>query len=287
MHCSGMNSSQVWFITGCSSGFGKSLCELLLQEGESVVATARNPDQLTGLKKFAKNEKQLLTLRLDVTQTDQIKSAVEAAVAHFGRIDVCINNAGYGAMGALEELPEADIRTVFDTNVFGLIEVSRAITPLFRKQKSGRFINLSSVAGMVALPGASIYAATKFAVEGFSEALAGELASFGVKVTLIEPGGVRTEFASRSLKVAPYHPDYNEALAVSRKYYETIGGNQPGDPVACAKLMIEIGRHPNPPLRLVMGKIAIGRVEKKLADYAKERAEWREKTLLTDYPEHR
>ena len=282
-----MNSSKVWFITGCSSGFGKSLCELLLQEGESVIATARNPEQLSHLKTLAKNEKQLLTLPLDVTRIDQIQAAVQGSLKHFGRIDVCINNAGYGAMGALEEIPEADIRAVFDTNVFGLIEVSREITPIFRKQKSGHFINLSSVAGMVALPGASIYAATKFAVEGFSEALAGELASFGVKVTLIEPGGVRTEFANRSLKVAPYHPDYNEALAVSRKYYETIGGNQPGDPVACAKLMIRIGKTPNPPLRLVMGKIALGRVEKKLTDYEKERAEWREASLATDFPEHR
>ena len=282
-----MDTQKVWFITGCSSGFGKALSELLLKEGELVVATARQLDSLLHLRALAKNPKQLLTLALDVTKTDQIQAAVTTAISHFGRIDVCVNNAGYGAVGALEEVSEKEIRAVFDTNVFGLIEVSRAITPYFRKQKSGRFINLSSVAGMVALPGASIYAATKFAVEGFSEALAGELAPFGVKLTIIEPGGVRTEFANRSLKVAPYHPDYSEALAVSRKYYETIGGNQPGDPVACAKLMMEIGRHPNPPLRLIMGKIALGRVEKKLEEYAKEREVWREQTLLTDFPEFR
>ena len=282
-----MQNAETWFITGCSSGFGKILCETLLKAGKKVVATARKPAQLEGLKNFAKSKDQLLILPLDVTKIDQIKSATAAAFSHFKKIDVLVNNAGYGAMGALEEISEGEIRRNFETNVFGLIEMTRAFIPHFREQKSGFIFNLSSVAGIVALPGASIYAATKFAVEGFSEALAGELASFGVKVVMLQPGGFRTDFANRSLSVAPYHPAYDQALAATRKYYETIDGNQPGDPEALVNVMLELAEHPHPPLRMVFGKIAYARVEKKLEQYEKERAEWKEKGLLTDYPEFR
>ena len=240
--------NDVWFVTGCSSGFGKILCEELLRSGKKVVATARNIAQLESLKPLAKSKDQLLILPLDVTNASQIQAAKDAAIACFDRIDVLVNNAGYGVMGALEEVSEKEIRENFDTNVFGLMEVTRAFIPQFRKQKSGFIFNLSSVAGMVGLPGAGIYAATKFAVEGFSEALAGELAPFGVKLVILQPGAFRTDFANRSLKVAPYHPAYAEALATTRKYYETIGGNQPGDPVALVKLMLELREHPAPPL---------------------------------------
>ena len=187
----------------------------------------------------------------------------------------------------MEEVSNEEVRRVFETNVFGLIEVTRAILPTMRAQKSGRILNLSSVAGMVAAPGAGIYAATKFAVEGLSEALAGEVETFGIKITLIEPGAFRTEFANRSLVVAPYHPDYQQALATTREYYETIGGRQPGDPVLAAKAMIELADHPNPPLRLPMGKIALGRIHKKLNQYLDELNTWQKVSLETDYPEHR
>jgi len=282
-----MLKRETWFITGCSSGFGKILSEMLLKSGKKVVATARNPGQLEHLNVLAKSSNDLLILPLDVTQKDQIYAASAVAIKHFGHIDVLVNNAGYGAMGALEEVSESEIRQNFETNVFGLIETTRAFIPHFREQKSGLIFNLSSVAGMVALPGASVYAATKFAVEGFSEALAGELAPFGVKVIMLEPGGFRTDFANRSLRVAPYHSAYDEALAATRKYYETIDGKQPGDPVALVKLMLELADHPNPPLRVVLGKIALARVEKKLEQYENERIEWKEKGLLTDYPEFR
>ena len=282
-----MNTNKVWFVTGCSSGFGRVLCETLLKDGNLVVATARKLADLEGLKAFAKNAHQLLILKLDVTQNEQIYAARDASIKHFGRIDVLVNNAGFGTVGALEEVSEAEIRRVFDTNVFGLIETTRAFIPQFRTQKSGFIFNLSSVAGMVALPGASIYAATKFAVEGFSEALAGELAPFNVKLVILEPGGFRTDFAGRSLQVGEYHPAYNEVLAATRKYYETISGNQPGDPGLLAQLMIDLSNETSPPLRVVLGKIAQARVEQKLAQYAKERAAWKERGLLTDFREFR
>ena len=282
-----MKKSEIWFITGCSSGFGKVLSETLLKEGKKVVATARNPLQLESLKSLAKNPQDLLILPLDVTDRDQLYSARDAAIHHFGHVDVLVNNAGYGAVGALEEVSEAEIRRNFETNVFGLIETTRAFVPHFRNQKSGFIFNLSSVAGMVALPGASIYAATKFAVEGFSEALAGELSPFGVKLTILEPGGFRTDFANRSLHVATYHTASDEVLNTTRNYYETIGGNQPGDPEALVKVMLELADHPNPPLRIIFGKIAYTRVEKKLEQYENERREWKEKGLLADFPEFR
>ncbi len=282
-----MINKKVWFITGCSSGFGNVLAQTLLKEGEMVVATARNISALKELENYANDPLQLLILPLDLTKNDQIHAATSKAVTHFGRIDVLVNNAGYGAIGALEEISESEIRRVFETNVFGLFEMTRAVLPIMREQKSGHILNLSSVAGAAAIGGASIYAATKFAVEGQSEGLAQEVAPHGIKVTLVQPGSFRTQFANRSLSTAPYHPAYDESLGTTRKMYATIGGNQPGDPEAAVKLMIEIVRHPNPPLRIVMGKVGIARVEKKLQHYLAEIEAWREKGSLTDYPEFR
>ena len=282
-----MKNKKVWFITGCSSGFGRSLAEQLLVRGEKVVATARKLESISGLKTKTIFPDQLLLLKLDVTSQNEINHARDTALAKFSRIDVLVNNAGYGSVGALEEVSHNEIKRVFETNVFGLIEVTRAFLPQMRLQKSGHILNLSSVAGMVSLPGAGIYGATKFAVEGISEALAGELAPFGIKVILIEPGGFRTHFADRSLSVAPYHPAYDEVLASTRNYYETIAGNQPGDPDAAVKVMIELVDHPNPPLRLPMGKIALGRIHKKIDQYQDELKNWEKVILSTDYPEYR
>jgi NAD(P)-dependent dehydrogenase (short-subunit alcohol dehydrogenase family) len=280
-------SRKTWFITGCSSGFGRILSEVLLARGDRVVATARKLESLAPLVKKATQAGQLEMFELDVTQSAQVKQVAEMAIAKTGGIDVLVNNAGYGYVGALEEVFMEDVRRIYETNVFGLMEVTRALLPCFRKQKSGHIINLSSVAGMVGTPGASIYNSTKFAVEGLSEALAGELSHFGIKVTLIEPGAFRTDFANRSLHVAPYKPEYAEALAVTRKYYETIGGQQPGDPLAAVQAMIEVVNHPNPPLRLPMGKIALGRIRAKLSQYESEIQAWESTILETDFPEFR
>ena len=267
--------NKVWFITGCSSGFGKVLCKQLLARGETVVATARNLDAIKDLGQ--------LTLQLDVTSTREIKAAVEKAVAHFGRIDVLVNNAGFGQIGALEEVSESEIRKSFDTNVFGLAEVTRAILPIMRSQKSGHILNLSSVAGIAAIPGAGVYAATKFAVEGLSESLAAEVASFNIKVILIEPGSFKTEFASSSLKTPSEMKEYDESLAATRKFYKTIGGNQPGDPEKAVKAMIDLVEHPHPPLRLVLGTIALQRARAKIEKFSQEMKDWEKITLSTEY----
>ena len=274
--------NKVWFITGCSSGFGKALCKQLLARGEKVVATARNTDTLKDIELLA-TPNQLLVLPLDVTSTIQIKEGVEKANSHFGKIDVLINNAGFGQTGALEEVSEEVVRKSFDTNVFGLIEVTRAVLPHMRSQKSGHIINLSSVAGIAAIGGAGIYAATKFAVEGLSEALAAEVAPFNIKVSLIEPGSFRTEFASGSLKTPPEMKEYDESLAATRKFYKTIGGNQPGDPEKAVSAIIALVDHPHPPLRLVLGKVALQRVRTKIENFEKELNEWENITLSTEF----
>ena len=278
---------KTWFITGCSTGFGRVLSEQLLARGDRVIATARNADRIEDLRAHAKNPEQFLSYPLDVTDFSEIRKVASDAIQKAGRIDVLVNNAGYGYVGALEEVSLSEIRAVFETNVFGLMEMTRAILPVFRSQRSGHIINLSSVAGMVGTPGASIYNSTKFAIEGLSEALAGELASFGIKVTLIEPGAFRTDFANRSLRVAPYLPEYAEALSQTRKYYETIGGQQPGDPVQAVRAMIALVEHPNPPLRLPMGKIALQRIRNKIAQYESEIKTWEKTILETDFPEFR
>ena len=278
---------KTWVITGCSTGFGRILSEQLLARGDRVIATARNPDHIEGLRAHAKSPDQFLSYKLDVTDFSEIRKVANDAIEKAGRIDVLVNNAGYGYVGALEEVSMPEIRAVYETNVFGLMEMTRAILPVFRTQKSGHIINLSSVAGMVGTPGASIYNSTKFAIAGLSEALAGELASFGIQVTLIEPGAFRTDFANRSLRVAPYLPEYSEALSQTRKYYETIGGQQPGDPAQAVRAMIALVDHPNPPLRLPMGKIALQRIRNKIAQYESEIKAWEKTILETDFPEFR
>jgi NADP-dependent 3-hydroxy acid dehydrogenase YdfG len=276
-------SKKVWFITGCTSGFGSILCKQLLERGESVVATARKPELLDELKKLSQKPDQLLTLKLDVTNNEDIKLAVNHAIEKFGRIDVLINNAGFGHVGALEEITENDIRRSFDTNVFGLIEVTRAVLPTMRNQQSGYILNLSSVAGIAAIPGAGIYAATKFAVEGLSEALAAEIAPFNIKLTLIEPGAFRTQFANGSLKTAIPMKEYDGILDNTRKLYQTIGGNQPGDPDKAAKIMIELVDHPTPPLRLVLGGIALKRARDKMERFSKEMMDWEKTSSNVDF----
>ena len=276
-------SKKVWFITGCTSGFGSILCKQLLERGESVVATARKPELLDELKKLSQKPDQLLTLKLDVTNNEDIKLAVNHAIEKFGRIDVLINNAGFGHVGALEEITENDIRRSFDTNVFGLIEVTRAVLPTMHNQQSGYILNLSSVAGIAAIPGAGIYAATKFAVEGLSEALAAEIAPFNIKLTLIEPGAFRTQFANGSLKTAIPMKEYDGILDNTRKLYQTIGGNQPGDPDKAARIMIELVDHPTPPLRLVLGGIALKRARDKMERFSKEMMDWENTSTNVDF----
>src|ERR1700722_3247153 len=208
---------RTWFITGASTGFGRMLAEEVLKSGGKVIATARNLDQVNDLE--AKYPQTAKALALDVTDTGQVDSAVTQAFAQFGQVDVLVNNAGYGVAGAIEEVSEAEFMPMFETNVFGLLRVTRTFLPHLRKQRSGHIINLSSIGGLIGGPGVGMYNASKFAVEGLSEALAAELAPLGIHVTVIEPGPFRTDFLGRSGVVAKTKiADYDKTAANMRKY---------------------------------------------------------------------
>ena len=245
--------SKTWLITGCSTGFGRVLAQTLLQESEDrVVVTARD---VRAIADFGDGER-VLTLPLDVTDSQQIVAAVDAVVARFGRIDVLVNNAGYGIIGALEETAEASLRRMFETNVFGLIALTQQVLPIMRRQRSGHVINMSSVVGSVATPGFAAYCASKFAVEGISKALAAETAHLGIRVTAVAPGPFRTDFADRSIDAQPEIDDYSLSVGRTRGYLRDIAGRQPGDPVRAARAIMDAAASEAPPLHLPLGNVA-------------------------------
>lgn len=270
---------RVWFITGASTGLGKVLAEKLAQQGQQVVATARKPEQIANLGERA------LTTELDVTNQSTIDASVQAAIAKFGRIDVLVNNAGYGLVGALEEPTEAEIDQVFQTNVFGLLRVTRAVLPHMRRQKSGHILNLSSIGGLIATPGLGFYNATKFAVEGLSEALAGECAPLGIKVTVVEPGPFRTDFLGRSGAIAGnIIDDYLPTAGKARQYFADNDGKQAGNPERAAAAMIAAVEAPNPPKHLLLGKSAFERMTARIELWQKDLEAGRETALAADFP---
>jgi NAD(P)-dependent dehydrogenase (short-subunit alcohol dehydrogenase family) len=278
-----MPTQRVWFITGCSTGFGHELAKLCLAQGEKVVVTARDVSKVADL---AQNQPNALALALDVTDPTQVKSAIGTAEQKFGRIDVLVNNAGYGYMAAVEEGEDDAVRGMFDANFFGLASVTRAVLPGMRSRKSGHIINISSVAGLVGFPGSGYYAATKFAVEGLSEALSKEVAPLGIKVTVVEPGPFRTDFAGRSLQMPQTEiADYAATAGARRQQIASYSGQQPGDPVRAAQAIITVVQSENPPLHLLLGKPGLGFVEEKLAALHKDIDTWRETTLGADYPD--
>ncbi len=256
-------NKRVWFITGSSTGFGRILAEQVLAKGDMVVATARKPEQLQAL--IDQYPQQAIALPLDVTQPDQVREAVNRAIATYERIDVLVNNAGYGAMGAFEEVTDAEVRQQYETNVFGALDVMRAVLPHMRQQRSGRILNLSSVGGVVSFAGAGVYASTKFALEGLLEALAKEVAPLGIKVTLVEPGAFRTDFNGRSLVTTDnLISDYDEAIGGFREWVRDVHGQQPGDPAKAVAAMIQLVESDTPPLRLPLGADAVRAIEAKL-----------------------
>jgi NAD(P)-dependent dehydrogenase (short-subunit alcohol dehydrogenase family) len=275
---------KVWFITGASTGFGQLLAQEVLKAGDRAIITARKPDQITDLEReYPERARAFL---LDVTHPAQIETVATKAIAAFGRIDVLVNNAGYGIAGGIEEASEAEILPVFETNVFGLIRVTRAFLPQFRKQRSGHILNLSSMAGLVGSAGWGYYDATKFAVEGFSEALAAEMAPLGVRVTIIEPGPFRTDFLGRSAVVVKRSiPDYQETVGKTREYANDQAGKQRGDPMKAIKAMIDVVESPNPPLHLLLGALAYNRFKSKLGKWQEEMAAYEGVTLGADFPE--
>jgi NAD(P)-dependent dehydrogenase (short-subunit alcohol dehydrogenase family) len=271
----------VWFITGCSSGFGKEIAKQLLDAGECVVATARNISSLDDLPK----SENLMTLTLDVKDKAAINTCVDAAIARFGRIDKLINNAGYGQMGALEEVSDADLHEQFETNFWGVVHLTRAVLPHMRLQKSGTIQVVSSIAGLIGSAGASVYNASKFALEGMFEALSVELQEHNIQISIVEPGPFRTAFLDYSLKLPEAMEAYTSgAPARTREFLETGNGKQIGDPVVAVQHMISVCNMPQPPLRLVLGASAYDRYKNKLNKELEQLEAIKQLAISADYP---
>lgn len=279
-----MAEKKVWFITGCSTGLGRDLAEVLLEQGYRVVATARQLDSIEDLAERFPESARIATL--DVTDPEQIAAAVEYAISEFGRIDVLVNNAGYGLLGAIEEPSTEQIRAQFDTNLFGAVDVMRAVLPHMRRQVYGHVLNMSSVAGFIASGSAGYYAATKFALEALSEALAQEAAGHGIRVTIVEPGPFRTDFAGRSLRGPEGQmPDVYPGTQKFLDYFAEVDRKQAGDPRKAAGVMIDAVESDEPPLRLPLGELCITRIEAELEKVRADIAPWREAGIATAFDE--
>jgi NAD(P)-dependent dehydrogenase (short-subunit alcohol dehydrogenase family) len=274
---------RVWMITGASRGLGARMAEAALANGDAVVATAR--DAAAVAQRFGENPG-LLGVSLDVTDEAQAARAVEAAIARFGRIDVLVNNAGFGLLGAVEEATADEVRKLYETNVFGLLNVTRAVLPSMRQRRSGRILNLSSLGGHQSGPGFGVYCSTKFAVEGLNQALHHELAPLGIHVTAVEPGYFRTEFLeSNSLTVSPtFIADYEGTSGQVRIAARSISLNQPGDPEKLAQAVLRLVESPKPPMRLPLGTDTLQVIRDHVAYLERETAEWETLAASTDFP---
>lgn len=273
---------KTWFITGASRGFGALVAKLALEDGDAVVATAREPQSVTAALGEHPN---LLSVALDVTDEGQALVAVDQAIKRFGRIDVLLNNAGFGLLGAVEEATSTEIEALYRTNVFGLLNVTRAVLPHMRAAGSGRVLNISSIGGYRSGAGFGVYCSTKFAVEGLSEALGAELEPLGIKVTIIEPGYFRTDFLdARSLSVSKSRiADYDGTAGLVREHAASLSHRQPGDPAKLAKAIVTLAGSANPPLRMPYGSDTVAAIEAKNAFVAGELAQWREVSVSTDF----
>lgn len=273
---------KTWFITGASRGFGARVAERALARGDNVIATARDPSAV--LERLGQHPR-LLALSLDVTDEVQAKAAADAGVARFGGIDVLLNNAGYGLVGAVEEASADEVERLYRTNVFGLLAVTRAVLPHMRARRSGRILNISSIGGYRAGAGFGVYCSTKFAVEGLSEALHAELAPLGIHVTVVEPGYFRTDFLdASSLAVSPVSiADYADTAGVVRTRAAGLNHAQPGDPDKLAQVLVTFTDAPNPPRRLPLGSDTVAAIEAKHAADAEILAQWRHVSVSTDF----
>ena len=279
-----MSPKPVWFITGCSTGLGRELARQLLERHYRVVVTARLPDSVADLAES--HADRALVLPLDVTEPSQVAAAVPATIERFGQLDVLVNNAGIGYFGAIEESEEHEVRRMFEINVFGLAAMTRAVLPVMRRQRRGHIINIASVAGIRAFPAIGFYNATKFAVVGLSESLAQEVAPLGIRVTVVEPSGFRTDWAGRSANEAPEEiADYRETAGKNRRAIRMASGNQPGDPVRAASAIIQAAESPEPPLNLLLGKAALRGARKKIEEMQRDFDAWEDVTVGADYPD--
>lgn len=277
-----MTNPAVWLITGVSSGFGRCLAEAVLARGDKVVGTVRNTAQLAPFENLAPGR--AYGVLLDVTDTSSVPGAVGQAISRAGTIDVLVNNAGYGLFGAFEEVSDTEARQLFDTNVFGTVNVTRAVLPHFRERKRGHIVNFSSLAGVVGITGCSFYCASKHAVEGLSESLSHELKPFGIHVTIVEPGGFRTNFSGGSLKWSEIEsPAYAETVGKMRQMMVGYHGTQTGDPAKAAAAVMRAVTAENPPLRLPLGPDAVDAVQKKLASVQDNLEAWLDVSSSTDF----
>lgn len=277
-------ASPVWFITGCSTGFGRDLARLVLDRGWSAVVTARDAARVEDL--VADAPERALALSLDVTDAAQIADGVRQAEERFGRIDVLVNNAGYGYQASVEEGEEDAIRAQFDTNVFGLFALTRAVLPGMRRRRSGHIVNFTSVAGLVGFPGSGYYAASKHAVEGWSDSLAAEVGPLGIAVTCVEPGPFRTDWAGRSLQQTPNRiADYADTAGKRMDATKGYSGTQAGDPVRAGEAIIAATQEAQPPRHLVLGRFGIDAVTDRLRKRLAEIEGRREQAIAADFPE--
>ena len=275
--------SPVWLITGCSTGFGREFVRAALGHGYRVVATARNPQKVADLVEGSRGR--AIAAKLDVTDPIQVEHAVSEAERAFGRIDVLVNNAGYGYMAAVEEGEGNGVRALFETNFFGLAAMIRAVLPGMRARRRGAIVNISSVGGLRGLAGSGYYAATKFAVEGLSEALAQEVEPLGIHVMLVEPGPFRTDWGGRSLQQSPnVIADYEETAGKRRRQVPLYSGTQPGDPARAAEAVINALQSPAPPHHLVLGRQGLEVARNQLSSMLREFDAWQETSLSADYP---
>jgi NAD(P)-dependent dehydrogenase (short-subunit alcohol dehydrogenase family) len=277
-----MDTKKVWFVTGASKGLGLTLVKKLLNEGFHVAATTRNVDSLT--KEIGDASELFLPLEVDLTDNSSVKASVEKSIAHFGRLDVIVNNAGYGQIGTLEELTDEEVKENFNVNVFGSLNVIRNVMPYLRSQKSGHIFNISSVGGLFgSFSGWGIYCSTKFAVAGFTEALAEEIKEFGVKATVVYPGYFRTDFLSKGSVRTPGQPvaEYTAARESEDQHLNMINGSQTNDPEKAAEVLIAVSRENHPPVHLLLGNDAYEILQNKIGILTKDAEQWKNYTLST------
>jgi len=275
---------RTWLITGSSRGLGLALARAVLASGDRVVATARDPETLADLAMLGTDR--VIVMPLDVTDEAAAARVVAKAVSHFGSLDIVVNNAGYGNVAPIEDTNMDEFRAQIETNLFGTIIVTKAAVRLFREQRGGHFLQISSIGGRVGATGRGPYSAAKFGVEGFSEVLAVEMAPFGVRVTIVEPGGFRTDFAGSSTRISGDNPAYAETVGKTATMQRNYNGKQPGDPERAARAIIAVASVDNPPLRLVLGRDAYARAERTDESRLAELRAWRDLSASTDFDSH-
>ena len=273
--------AQVWLVTGSSRGLGRAIVEAGLAAGNKILATARDVESLRDLAQ--RYGEQMKLFALDVTDEAAAAGALKAAIDAFGSLDVVINNAGYGNLSSVEDTPLSDFRAQIETNLFGTIIVTKAALPYFREKKAGHFLQFSSMGGRIGPPGRGPYSAAKWGVEGFSEVLSREVAPLGIKVTIVEPGGFRTDFAGSSTKLSEGRPEYDSTVGKTARFQRDYNGKQPGDPRKVAQAILQLTREPNPPLRLLLGSDAYNGAEKNDLARLEEAKRWKELSMSTDF----